>query len=157
MERNPCTKCYGKGNAKIKNDQGFEITVKCPRCNGSGYEGIYATTQYSDEADDELENEEDLEDLENNKSLNIEENINSNNIDKEKIINQIIKYPELFTEGISFYYKDENPEIFIYLKNKYMFNIKNTDVCFTITLKNEYKNKLAEMIIIKLRGNNYEI
>ena len=35
MERNPCTKCYGKGNAKIKNDQGFEITVKCPRCHKS--------------------------------------------------------------------------------------------------------------------------
>lgn len=151
MERNPCTKCYGKGNAKIKNEKGFEISVKCPNCNGSGYEGIYSTNEYN--YDDEEEN---IVNEENKEILNIEE-YTDNNLDKEKIINQIIKYPALFTEGIAFYYKDENPEIFIYLKNKYMFNIKNDNNCFTISLKNEYKNKLAEMIIIKLRGNNYEI
>lgn len=143
MERTPCKKCFGKGKATVKNESGFDISITCPMCGGSGYENIYGTQDYESEDEEHI--------IKNDSDENI---IIS---DKDKILNQIIKYPKLFTEGITFLYECENSEVFIYFKNKYMFNISNKDNGFYISLKNEYKNKLAEMIILKLTGKENEI
>ena len=154
MERIPCKKCLGKGKAFIKNpdeqQKGFDISVTCPACGGSGYEGIYGRKQ--EYYEDELESQMNNSTIQNNipdKSEMIDQ-------EKDRIINQIIKYPELFTTGKEFNYIDENIQLFIYLKNQYMFNIKQNSEFMLITLKNEYKNKLAEMIINKLKRVLYK-
>lgn len=141
MERTPCNKCFGKGKAKIKNDQGFDIQVDCPVCGGSGYANIFGKHVYDEEFD---EQEEIIEQSTNT-------NIQINETDKNKILNQIIKYPKLFTEGIYFPYNEENIEIFIYLKNNYIFDIEQTNDSMFIKLKNVYKNKLAEDVINTLK------
>ena len=46
MERSPCKKCFGKGKSTIKNESGFDISVNCPMCGGSGYENIYGMQEY---------------------------------------------------------------------------------------------------------------
>lgn len=146
MDRMPCKKCLGKGKTILKNEEnkGFDISVTCPSCGGSGYQGIYGNSNIDENYQTNMNIQQ------NNVNLNINSPIYEQQ--KEKIIKQIIKYPELFTDGKQFNYIDENIQIFIYLKNQYMFNIKQKETSMLISLKNEYKNKLAEMIINKLKA-----
>ena len=132
VQRIPCKKCLGKGFAKLEND----MRVPCPACGGSGYEGIYKTQESY------------FEDEQEQKQKVIEEkNIQVTDKDKKKIIQQIIKYPEMFTTGKEFKYEEENMQIFIYLKHQNIFNISNKETGMHISLKNQYKNKLAQHII----------
>lgn len=139
----PCKKCLGKGHAKIEN--GMQVT--CPACGGSGYQGIYKSS------DQMIQNEECI-----NESYDTQRHVKQTNDSivltqdqKNIIIDQIIKYPELFTSGKEFNYKDQNVQIFIYLRNQHMFNIKTEQSSMLITLKNERKNSLAEIVINKMK------
>lgn len=145
MERMPCKKCLGKGHAKLENG----MQVNCPACGGSGYQGIYRS---SDQMFEEELTDNALYDTQKYKSQN-DESIILTQEQKNIIINQIIKYPELFTIGKEFNYKDQNIQIFIYLRNQHMFNIKTKQNSMLITLKDERKNSLAEIVINKMKEN----
>lgn len=139
MERMPCKKCLGKGFAKMENG----MQINCPACGGSGYEGIYKS---SDDIYDIENSEENLE-----ISTKSDGQIILDQDQKNIIIDQLIKYPELFTTGKAFNYIDQNIEVFIYLRNQHMFNIKTQDSSMLISLKNDRKNSLAEIVINKMK------
>lgn len=146
MDRIPCRTCHGQGSTKVcmnpeaPDEQKEYVTQLCPSCGGSKYEGIYGIERNPDDI------------VAERKKAMVEKAENISDEQKAKIYEQLVKYPKLFTEGVGFPYADENPEIFIYLKNKYMFNIEPGDAGMKVSLKQEFKNKLAESVIVFLKA-----
>lgn len=144
-----CTYCKGKGKAKLPN---MDMAVNCPKCKGTGYildNNDFASHNIVDDEKPTFSNIENKQDKNiNQEKIEIKDDI----LNKESILNQIVKYPSLFTTGIDFNYEDENIEIFIYLKNNYIFNIIHSDKSMHVVIKNEFKNKLAELTILYLKN-----
>lgn len=147
IEKNKCKYCNGKGKAKLKDT---EIAVACPKCKGTGYQIMnneFSSHNIVDDGQLTFQQNSNREIEKNNQfEISLEQ--------KNKILQQIIKYPDLFTEGINFKYIDENIELFIYLKHNNLFNIRQESQSMHISLKNQFKNMFAKYSIEYLKQLN---
>lgn len=123
-----CPKCNGKAVIKMSNG----MSIACPICKGSGEMPRYSPPSNMQEKP---------------LSIPLPEKCDKNIELTKTILELLVKYPKLFTDGIEISYESGNKELFSFLQNQNIFSIENNKTCAKITIEDNLIRELAFNVI----------